>query len=154
MNSTMKLFLQQSSRIGAVVLALGLAGAAMAAAPTSTEPQSGAVVIETFHETKCQPCDAWEGQLKAAGFTVRRSEVLNVAATRRWLAVPENFASFITSRVGGYIIEGPVPAAHIRQLLKDKPVALGLALPGNPAAPGAPTQLMFWGGRSDPFASQ
>ncbi len=112
------------------------------------------MVIETFHETKCQRCEVWEGQLKAAGFTVRRSEVLNVAATRRWLAVPENFASFVTSRVGGYIIEGPVPAAHIRQLLKDKPVALGLALPGNPAAPGAPTQLMFWGGRSDPFASQ
>jgi len=126
------------------------------AAPAGAQAgaQAGAMVIETFHETKCQPCEAWEGQLKAAGFTVRRSEVLNVAATRRWLAVPENFASFVTSRVGGYIIEGPVPAAHIRQLLKDKPVALGLALPGNPAAPGAPTQLMFWGGRSAPFASQ
>ena len=107
-------------------------------------------MIETFHETKCQPCDAWEGQLKAAGFTVRRSEVLNVAATRRWLAVPENFASFVTARTGGYIIEGPVPPALIRQLLKEKPVALGLARAGTPA-PAGQSELMFWGGRSAPF---
>lgn len=112
--------------------------------------EGGAPVIEIFHESACRPCGEWEAQLRANGFTVRRNEVVSVASTRRWLAVPENFASFVTARTGGYIIEGPVPPALIRQLLKDKPVALGLARAGTPA-PAGQSELMFWGGRSAPF---
>src|SRR5665647_3219252 len=35
-----------------------------------------------------------------------------------------------TAQVGSYIIEGHVPAADIERLLKEKPKALGLAVPG------------------------
>lgn len=130
-------------------LALAFAGLlALVAAPALAQ-DGKAPVIEIFHESGCRPCGDWEKELRAAGFTVRRSEVLSVANTRRWLAVPENFASFVTARTGGYIIEGPVPPALILRLLQDKPTAQGLARPGNPAA--ARSELMLWGGLSQPF---
>lgn len=127
-------------------------GVGMLAMPALAEEGRGPV-IEVFHESGCQPCGAWVEQLRADGFVVRRSEVLNVASTRRWLAMPENFASYMTSRIGGYLIEGPVPPAQIRRLLQEKPTALGLALPGNPTPAGSSTLLMYWGGRSDVFAA-
>ena len=42
-----------------------------------------------------------------------------------------------TARVGGYIIEGHVPAADIRRLLDERRDAVGLAVPGMPyGSPG------------------
>ena len=39
--------------------------------------------------------------------------------------------------VGGYAIEGHVPAADILRLLKERPAAIGLAVPGMPlGSPG------------------
>ncbi|MBS0342492.1 MAG: hypothetical protein JSS56_18400 [Proteobacteria bacterium] len=39
--------------------------------------------------------------------------------------------------VGGYAIEGHVPAQDIQRLLKEKPAAIGLAVPGMPVgSPG------------------
>ncbi|HET7776434.1 MAG TPA: DUF411 domain-containing protein [Azospira sp.] len=130
---------------GAFVLLL-----ALVVAPAVAQEGKGPV-IEIFHESGCKACEAWEAQLRSAGFVVRRSEVLSVASTRRWLALPENFASYVTARIGGYLIEGPVPPAQIKQLLKEQPTALGLARPGVPTPADAQTLLMFWGGRSSPF---
>jgi hypothetical protein len=52
--------------------------------------------------------------------------------------------------VGGYAIEGHVPARDIQRLLKDKPQALGLTVPGMPiGSPGMDGQA--YGGRQDPY---
>ena len=51
--------------------------------------------------------------------------------------MPATLGSCHTAVVGGYVIEGHVPAADIRRLLKEKPKALGLAVPGMPlGSPG------------------
>jgi hypothetical protein len=51
--------------------------------------------------------------------------------------MPEKLGSCHTATVGGYVIEGHVPAADIRRLLKERPVALGLSVPGMPiGSPG------------------
>jgi hypothetical protein len=43
--------------------------------------------------------------------------------------------------VEGYVIEGHVPAADIRRLLKERPKAKGLAVPGMPmGSPGMESQ--------------
>jgi hypothetical protein len=61
----------------------------------------------------------------------------DVAAVRVKAGVPAKLASCHTAFVGGYVIEGHVPAAEIRTLLAERPNALGLAVPGMPAgAPG------------------
>jgi hypothetical protein len=48
--------------------------------------------------------------------------------------------------VNGYAIEGHVPASDIKRLLKEKPKARGLAVPGMPL--GSPGMEV---GRSEPY---
>ena len=51
--------------------------------------------------------------------------------------MPANLVSCHTAEVQGYVIEGHVPAAAIQRLLRDKPKAAGLAVPGMPiGSPG------------------
>jgi Cu/Ag efflux protein CusF len=60
----------------------------------------------------------------------------NTAARKR-LGMPEQLGSCHTASVGGYVIEGHVPAAEIQRLLKERPAALGLSVPGMPiGSPG------------------
>lgn len=53
--------------------------------------------------------------------------------------MPEQFSSCHTAKVGGYVIEGHIPAADVKRMLKEKPNAIGLAVPGMPQAPGMET---------------
>jgi hypothetical protein len=56
---------------------------------------------------------------------------------KRWLNVPAELESVHTARVGNYFVEGHVPAEDIKLLLREKPRARGLAVPGLPrGAPG------------------
>ena len=50
--------------------------------------------------------------------------------TARKLGVPDKLRSCHTSQIGGYAIEGHVPAADVKRLLATKPKATGLAVPG------------------------
>ncbi|MEQ8826682.1 MAG: DUF411 domain-containing protein, partial [Parvibaculum sp.] len=51
--------------------------------------------------------------------------------------VPQRMVSCHTAEIEGYIVEGHVPAADIRRLLKERPDALGLAVPDMPlGSPG------------------
>ena len=78
-----------------------------------------------------------------------------------WLGVPLALASCHTAEVGGYAIEGHVPADDVRRLLAERPTgARGLAVPGMvPGSPGmdgprtAYTTLLFDArGGTRPFA--
>jgi hypothetical protein len=61
--------------------------------------------------------------------------------------VPQRLASCHTAKVGGYIIEGHVPASAIKRLLREKPAVTGLSAPGMP--PGSPG--MEVPGQKDPY---
>jgi hypothetical protein len=51
--------------------------------------------------------------------------------------VPEKLHACHTALIDGYVIEGHVPADVIQRLVKEKPVVLGLAVPGMPVgSPG------------------
>lgn len=69
-------------------------------------------------------------------------EALNVdnaqlIAVGKEAGVTTNLTSCHTAKVGGYVIEGHVPAADIRRLLREKPAIAGLAVPGMPmGSPG------------------
>ena len=61
----------------------------------------------------------------------------DAAALRKKLGLPERFSGCHTAEVGGYVIEGHVPALDIKRLLRERPNALGLAVPGMPyGSPG------------------
>jgi len=108
-----------------LVLALLLGGAAHAAD-----------TIEVWKSPDCSCCAAWVEHLRLAGFHVKSSNVDDIDAARRKNGVPQALGACHTARVGGYAIEGHVPAADIKRLLKERPKAAGLAVPGMP--PGSP----------------
>ncbi|MEA3047545.1 MAG: hypothetical protein QOJ53_1877 [Sphingomonadales bacterium] len=112
----------------AIFAALALAACAQLAA---------AQVIEVAKSPTCGCCTAWVAHLRAAGFEVRVTDVADVTPTARRLGVPDHLRSCHTASVGGYAIEGHVPAADIRRLLAERPDAAGLAVPGMPmGSPG------------------
>jgi hypothetical protein len=56
---------------------------------------------------------------------------------KRTSGVTPALESCHTARVGGYTIEGHVPAADIQKLLREKPAIVGLSVPGMPlGSPG------------------
>ena len=64
--------------------------------------------------------------------------------------MPIKFGSCHTARIGGYTIEGHVPAREIQRLLQEKPKAVGLAVPGMPVgSPGMDGPA--YGQRKDPY---
>jgi Cu/Ag efflux protein CusF len=92
--------------------------------------------VQVWKDPNCGCCHLWVEHLQASGFKVEVRDVGNTAARKR-LGMPENLGSCHTASVGGYVIEGHVPAADIHRLLKERPVALGLSVPGMPiGSPG------------------
>ena len=96
----------------------------------------GAPRVEVFKSATCGCCGAWVDHLRKNGFEVKTRDVSDVPAERNKLGMPDRLGSCHTAKVGGYVVEGHVPAADIHRLLKEKPHALGLAVPAMP--PGSP----------------
>jgi hypothetical protein len=72
-----------------------------------------------------------------AGFAVSVRDTGDLPAIKRRLGVPGGLASCHTAEVGGYVIEGHVPAGAVKRLLAEKPAATGLSVPGMPVgSPG------------------
>jgi hypothetical protein len=84
----------------------------------------------------CGCCEQWVEHMKHAGFEVEVREVDNLGPIKEALGVPAGTGSCHTAEVGGYFVEGHVPAQDIKRLLAERPVAKGLAVPGMP--PGSP----------------
>lgn len=126
---------------------LGGAGvlAAFAALPTLAAPTP--LEVQVFKSPYCGCCGGWIKHMEAAGFAIRVTEVTDTTAARKSLGLPDRFGSCHTATVGGYVLEGHVPAAEVKRLLATKPKAIGLAVPGMPpASPGMDTP-----GRKDPY---
>ena len=71
-------------------------------------------------------------------------------AMRSKLGIPTSLGSCHTARVGGYAIEGHVPVREIQRLLREKPKAIGLTVPGMPVgSPGMDGPV--YKGRKDPY---
>ena len=96
-----------------------------------TMAQSAAAATLLVTKTAyCGCCKHWVEHMKKAGFDVQVKEVEDVGPTRARLGVPEAMRSCHTSEIGGYAIEGHVPAADVKRLLATKPKAAGIAVPG------------------------
>lgn len=94
-------------------------------------------LVNVTKDPSCGCCDGWVAHIEAAGFPVRVVESTDMDSLKQRLGVPAELASCHTAEVGGYVVEGHVPAAAIRRLLAERPDATGLAVPGMPAgSPG------------------
>ncbi len=95
-------------------------------------------VVRVVKSPTCGCCAEWVEHLEDKGFTVEVEDTRNVGAAKARLGVPGELSSCHTAQVGGYVVEGHVPAAEIRRLLEREPEGVkGLAVPGMPAgSPG------------------
>ena len=127
-----------------------IASATVAALPLLVRAQAPAkVLVEVWKDPNCGCCKDWVTHLQGQGFAVKVNESGN-QAMRAKLGIAEKLGSCHTALVGGYAVEGHVPAADIRRLLKDRPQAIGLAVPGMPVgAPGMDAPV--YGNRRDPY---
>lgn len=118
----------QRSRVLLVgLLAFALAGAAAAER----------AVVQVYKSPTCGCCDKWIEHLERNGFDVKATEVRDVTPIKQSNGLPPQLASCHTAFVGGYLIEGHVPAADVRRLLETKPPVAGLAVPKMPiGSPG------------------
>jgi len=110
-------------------------------------------LIEVWKSPTCGCCHDWVSHLQANGYVVKTYDISEAAKNRQrtQLGLAEKYGSCHTALVGGYVLEGHVPAREIQRLLKERPKALGLAVPGMPVgSPGMDGPA--YGGRQDRYA--
>ncbi len=130
------------------VLHLLAAAAGMAALPAMAAAPAK-IAMEVWKDPNCGCCKDWIALMEQAGFAVKVHDVGN-SAVRAKLGLSGRLGSCHTALVGGYLVEGHVPAADVHKLLKQKPKALGIAVPGMPiGSPGMDGPE--YGGRKDPY---
>lgn len=126
------------------LLARGAAAALAATAfPALLRASAGAAMM-VYKDPGCGCCEKWVEIMKGSGFTVSVTNTSEMTAIKRRYGVGDDLVSCHTALVGGYVIEGHVPADLIQKLLKDKPKVKGLAVPGmvlgSPGMEGSPKQ--------------
>ena len=133
-------------RVLSTFCAVAVAAASSAVARAATARTE----IRVWKDPNCGCCRDWIVHLERNGFAVVAHDTGNVSARRR-LGMPSRYGSCHTASVGGYVIEGHVPAEDIRRLLAERPAGvIGLAVPGMPVgSPGMDGAI--YGGRRDPY---
>ncbi len=114
---------------------LAALGSAALARPVWAAPAR----IEVYKSPTCGCCSAWVDHVTRAGFAVdvRDVDQDTLYALKAKAGVTADLASCHTGFVEGYVIEGHVPAGDIDRLLRERPEALGLTVPGMPVgSPG------------------
>lgn len=107
------------------------------------------IAVQVWKGPSCECCKDWVLHLEKSGFVVSALDQGNSVARAR-LGMPLTFGSCHTALVQGYALEGHVPAADIQRLLKERPKALGLAVPSMPlGSPGMDSPA--YGGRRHPY---
>ena len=108
-----------------------------AAIATSAQANAPRTKVSVWKTPKCGCCKDWVKHLEANGFEVMTHDVKETASKRQSLGLPAKYGSCHTGLVNGYVLEGHVPARDVQRMLKDKPAAIGLAVPGMPVgSPG------------------
>lgn len=123
-------------------------GTLLAAIPTaacSTPPKKTEVTI--FKTPACGCCGNWVNHLRSNGMNVVVHDLDDISHAAKELGVPKALSSCHSAWVEGYFVEGHVPVIDIRRLVRERPKAAGIAVPGMPiGAPG-----MEQGDRREPY---
>lgn len=101
--------------------------------------QSPSPSVEVYKSPTCGCCSKWVDHLRQHGFAPRVTDLSDQALDQLKTkhGVPRTAQSCHTALVGGYVVEGHVPAAEIRRLLKERPAVAGIAVAGMPlGSPG------------------
>jgi len=88
--------------------------------------------IEVWKTASCGCCHDWITHMETNGFELKVHDVTDAAKNtlRAQLGLAEKYGSCHTALINGYVVEGHVPARDLLRLLKERPKALGLTVPG------------------------
>jgi hypothetical protein len=114
------------------------------AAGADDAAQAGVVTV--YKSPTCGCCAKWVDHLRESGYQVEVRDTADVQPVKTAHGLPGHLASCHTALVGGYVVEGHVPADVIRRLLRERPAVAGIAVPGMPG--GSPGME---GPRKDPY---
>lgn len=104
-------------------------------AASSTDQELPTILV--YKSPTCGCCNGWIEHLEAAGFTVDARDVRDIMSIKVDAGVPTPMSSCHTALVDGYVVEGHVPAEHVKRLIADDPEIAGIAVPGMPVgSPG------------------
>lgn len=126
-------------RIALVAGTTLFAAAGTFAASAGQSAQKAAASMVVYKSPTCGCCSAWIEHVRSHGFQVEAKDVTDsrLSAVKIESAVPADLQSCHTARIGGYIVEGHVPAEDIQRLLKEKPAIAGIGVGGMPmGSPG------------------
>lgn len=126
------------------------ATATLAASPARTDADAlpKALVYKT---PSCGCCNLWVDHLREAGFEVDARNLNDLIPVKIDAGVPPRMSSCHTALIDGYVVEGHIPAEHVKRLLEERPDVVGIAVPGMPiGSPGMegigarPYQVLSW----------
>jgi hypothetical protein len=104
--------------------------------------------VTVYKTATCGCCVKWTEHLQKQGFLVRSVDVVDLAPYKAKASVPPRLGACHTAFVGGYVVEGHVPADAVARMLAEKPAIAGLIVPGMPiGSPG-----MEVGSKKEPYA--
>lgn len=125
------------------------AAGALTALPVVARRKPEPIALEVWKDARCGCCGDWIMHMEQHGFKVSAHDTGNNAVRAR-LGLPAQLGSCHTALVGAYLVEGHVHADEVHRLLREKPQALGLAVPGMPVgSPGMDGPV--YGGRRDKY---
>ena len=128
-----------------------------------TGPVQAAPPLTVYKTASCGCCTGWITTMRRAGYAPKVVVVEDISPIGARLGVPFELSSCHLTTVGGYVVVGHVPPTDVARLLKERPKALGITVPGMPAgSPGMEmpdgrrdkyeTLLLLPGGRTRTFA--
>ena len=133
--------------LAVAVIAANVVAYAQSKTPARTaapKPAATKTAVTVYKTATCGCCGNWVQYMNAQGYACTVTNLPDLNDVKVKNGVPANLQSCHTSLVGGYVIEGHVPAEDIQRLLREKPAIVGLAAPGMPAGspgmdvPGSP----------------
>ena len=93
--------------------------------------------MTVYKQPTCGCCAKWVEHVEAHGMRVDARDVADVGPIKEQLGVPSHLESCHTAVIGGYVVEGHVPADIIRRMLRERPQIAGIAVAGMPmGSPG------------------
>ena len=120
-------------KLGRCLSALACGTALGLATPAFASPDE----VVMYKDPNCGCCGKWAEHMRSAGFPVKEVASPRMDLVKQEAGVPEALGSCHTAKVGGYVVEGHVPAADVRRMLAEKPAIRGLSAPGMPlGSPG------------------
>lgn len=125
-----------------VMLLMLLATPAAAEAPASEQETAKPLPkVHVYKTPTCGCCGKWVKHMRDNGFEVETTDMRSLDEVKTLNGVPTNLSSCHTALVGGYVVEGHVPASDVIRLLAERPSVTGIAVPrmpiGSPGMEGA-----------------